>query len=442
MRRMFFGAAALLGLLLAFASSATAAELTLNDCIEQALRTRYNIIATRGAEDLAKAGHRAALGAFLPSVDAYYARRTTEYSDRLGSDIDPTTGAITYGDRPDYSTTSTSYGVESGMALIKIGNWFNYFAARQERDAARLDVIASEQDLIQAVKTAYYLYLAAEQNVAVQQDAVKRSEEQLKLIQSKYELGSAALSDVLKQKVQLGNDQLNLLEAENSVLTTRASLAFTVGVDPRTDIVFSTKYLVREFNESVDDAIAFGLSNRPALLSLERGAGASRNRLKSARSEYLPSVNGFLSWGADESTTDQYGPELEFKSKALNYGFQLNWAVFNGFSREREVTRSKVARNNARALLADERNRIASEIKAKYSTVMQLREARRVATDNVAAATEDLKITQEKYNLGAATILDLLNAQVSLKQAQVALIRVDFDSNTAIANLENLMGRM
>ena len=60
----------------------------------------------------------------------------------------------------------------------------------------------------------------------------------------------------------------------------------------------------------------------------------------------------------------------------------------------------------------------------------------------MAAAEEDLKITQEKYNLGAATILDLLDAQVSLKEAQVALIQVDFGLNLAIAQLENAMGKM
>ena len=59
-----------------------------------------------------------------------------------------------------------------------------------------------------------------------------------------------------------------------------------------------------------------------------------------------------------------------------------------------------------------------------------------------AAAEEDLKITREKYNLGAATILDLLDAQVSLKTAQVALIQVDFDLNLAVAKLENAMGKV
>ena len=92
--------------------------------------------------------------------------------------------------------------------------------------------------------------------------------------------------------------------------------------------------------------------------------------------------------------------------------------------------------------MADQRNLVASQIKTAYLNIQQLKEQKNVSQSNVDASTEDLKITQEKYNLGAATILDLLNAQVSLKQAQVTLIQADFDLNLAISRLENAMGKM
>ncbi len=63
-----------------------------------------------------------------------------------------------------------------------------------------------------------------------------------------------------------------------------------------------------------------------------------------------------------------------------------------------------------------------------------------MSQENVDAATEDLKITQEKYNLGAATILDLLNAQVSLKQAQVSMIQARFRSESVGGTSRKLYG--
>jgi outer membrane protein len=92
--------------------------------------------------------------------------------------------------------------------------------------------------------------------------------------------------------------------------------------------------------------------------------------------------------------------------------------------------------------LSDTRNSTIATVKSSYMEIEQLKKQVEVSTENVAAAEEDFRITQEKYNLGAATILDLLTSQVSLKEAQVALIRVQFDLNLAVARLENAMGKM
>ena len=110
-----------------------------------------------------------------------------------------------------------SLTLSADMTLISFPNIFSYTSTKASHAAAKLDVLASEQDLIYSVKTAYYAFLAAVENVDVQEEAVKRAEEQLKLIESRFELGSASRSDVLKQKVQFGNDRLSLLRATNSV---------------------------------------------------------------------------------------------------------------------------------------------------------------------------------------------------------------------------------
>jgi outer membrane protein TolC len=63
-----------------------------------------------------------------------------------------------------------------------------------------------------------------------------------------------------------------------------------------------------------------------------------------------------------------------------------------------------------------------------------------VAEDQVASAQEDLDIAQEKYNLGAATILDILVAQVSLSEAESGQIQAGYDWLLSIAELERAMG--
>jgi len=440
-------------------------KMTLDDCIEMALQTRLSIISARGEEDRAKANQRWALGSFLPRVQASYGYSKSKsfdatYDQLFITDVEDTIitnviGSDTARDYQLYATdyairevaqrdqdrTSKSLSLSGSMYLFNLANWFNYFGARTDRAVAHLDVINSEQDLIFAVKTSYYALLATSENVAVQEQAVRRSEEQLKLIQSRYDLGSAALSDVLKQKVRFGNDRLTLLSAQNGVEDARSLLSYTIGLDPNIDVEYSTEYTKREYTGSLEDAVNFGLEHQPGLLSAQKALSASNMAVKSRYAEYLPTVSLFGSYGWSDGTS---GDTVTFNlsSKSRTFGFNVSWNIFDGFSRERNVTSAKINRNNARAALSDTRNMVSREVKTAYLEINKLQQQKQVSLENVEAAEEDLKITQEKYNLGAATILDLLNVQVSLKEAQVTLIRADFDLNLAVARLENAMGKM
>ena len=449
-----------LGLL---SSLVEAKELTLDDCINLALQNRAAIIRARGAESQAGAAQRSALGAFLPNVRAAYSYskgkqtdinpadvRVTEYKDTIITrTIDGVTADDVYSMPVAFETTteqdegpSKSWYVGAGLDVLNVANWFDYAAASAAKASAKLDVLASEQDLITAVKVSYYAYLAAVENVAVQEDAVKRADEQLKLIESRFELGSASKSDVLRQKVQFGNDQLSFLRANNAVIQSKADLAYTVGIDPREEHQFSSDYRVREYVGTLDEAIGFGMEHNPRLLSTEKTADQAKHTLRSAKSGYLPTLSASADWRKFNGTQAYQWGSFDFSNKSYSIGFSVSYNIFDGFLREQRVNSAGVFRNNAMADLADARNSTIAVVKSSYLEIDLLKKQANVSTENVAAAEEDFRITQEKYNLGAATILDLLTSQVSLNEAQVALIRVQFDLNLAIARLENAMGKM
>ena len=461
--RSFLVTATVMLMVVCLAGTVMAEQLTLDDCIELALKNRSSIIRARGAEISAAAGARSALGAFLPQISASYS-----YSRGKETNIEPSiyvdtafSGVIdtfiigndTVFDH-SYVPTGGAYftppdqdrGPSKNLSLgasmyFSVPQLFDYSAAKANHAKSKLDIIASEQDLIYAVKVSYYAFLANAQNVATQEEAVKRAEEQLKLIESKFELGSAAKSDVLKQKVQYGNDRLALLRGQNAVTNARANLAYTVGLDPREEHEFSTTYSVREYDGSLEEAIGFGVDHNPTLLSQQKFIDGARHSVRSAKASYLPSVSGSFSLSKYNGTYS-YPTVFERSSVSKDLGLRVSWNIFDGFYREKRVSDAKVNYNNSRADFSDLRNRTVSDIKTGYSEIDQFKQQKSVSQENVAAADEDLNITQEKYNLGAATILDLLDAQVSLKQAQVSLISVDFDLNLAIAKLEKSMGKM
>jgi outer membrane protein len=438
-----------------------AQELTLDGCIRLAKEKRASIIQARGSQSMAAAEKRAALGAFLPSIRGSYSyskgKETaidpansygTDYVTVLDTTVVGTDTAIDALSRPTTIVTSNeqdqgpskSWSLSADLTLVSVPNWFSLAAAGASKASADLDVLASEQDLVYAVRVAYFAYLASVQNVDVQREAVKRAEEQLKLIQSRFELGSASMSDVLKQKVLFGNDRLGMLDAENGIVNAEANLAYTIGLDPRESHSFSSSYQVNEYAGTLDEAVGYGLDNNPSLLSQTKTVAAAGYSLNAAVASYLPTLSLGVDWRKFNGT-QAYPTAFDYSSNTRTFGLTVGWNIFDGFAREQRVTQAKVYQNNAKAGLADLRNSTVASIKTAYLDIEKQKERRAVSQENVAAAQEDLRITQEKYNLGAATILDLLNAQVSLKEAQVALIQVDFDLNLAIAKLEQAMGK-
>ena len=64
-----------------------------------------------------------------------------------------------------------------------------------------------------------------------------------------------------------------------------------------------------------------------------------------------------------------------------------------------------------------------------------------ITATSVAAATEDLRVQQERYRLGASTIVDVLTSQEALNQAEVDVVNARFNYLRAKAQLEALIGR-
>ncbi|MCH7946736.1 MAG: TolC family protein [candidate division Zixibacteria bacterium] len=408
----------------------SAETLTLDQCIEHALKTRANVIIARGRESLAGKDKLRALGNFLPNVDGSYSYSKAKQSAIVIDNI--TAAAQDYG--PDKSLSI------SAGATFSFSNVFNYLGARASHGAAHLAAIDTEQELIYQVKTAYYNYLRAVQSEEVNEQAVERSKEQLKLVESRYELGSAAYSDVLSQRVQYGTDRLELLKARNNTSTSKALLSYTAGLDPNKEVEFSTVEDMREYEGTLEQATNFGISHEPGYLSSLKDYSASRYGVKTTLAEYLPSFTAFARY-TDFVGTQAFPVVFEYSFNSLTYGFQISYSIFDGFGKQREIGRSKISRNNARATLSDTKNAVVQQIRTAYADIQNQKEGLLVAEETVAAAEEDMKIVQERYNLGAATILDLLKAQENLKRAQVSFINTRFSLNLSIANLDNSMGK-
>jgi multidrug efflux system outer membrane protein len=164
----------------------------------------------------------------------------------------------------------------------------------------------------------------------------------------------------------------------------------------------------------------------------ERNASAL---LSTQREQYLPS----LSVGATAGRYDSRLFPSALKRSQLVFGMTV--PIWNGGTRELAVARARADRDVATATRLD-LERGAGEIMAQaYHGYVTSRGGIDLAWIGVAAATENYRVQQARYREGATTILDLLEAQVALSEAQAALIDARYSARLALARIEALLGR-
>jgi len=406
-----------------------AEELTLDDCIQMALENHPDVVRAEGNVKTASADLWNAAGQFLPSLGA-----SGSISESWGNRLD--VNGVEYSDW----SKRYSFGVSASMTAFDGGRmFFNYFSSRANKAYYKYQAEGTRQNLVLSVKTTYFAYLAAQKIKEVRTEALKRGEEQLKLAESRFEVGSASKSDVLKARVQYGNDKLNLFEADNNVKTSLADLAYLIGMDVNTEVQISTEYKANQYEGSERDALDYGLDHQPGFLSVKKDMTVSKLSLWSAYAQYLPSIRVSVSRGYSNSRWREL-EHLRDTDGSWSVSTTINIPIFEQFSRKRAVTRAKATLNDSRAAFYYARNNLALEIKKAYLDMNNAHEKLAVADETVKSAQEDMDLVQEKYNLGAATILELLDAQVSLITAQNDQIQAEFDYNLAVSSLENAMG--
>lgn len=414
---------------------------TIDQCIQMARDTDPTLMQFRNSMKTAGTQVWWKAGQFLPNVSVSGNYRKVKRGPTSERVVDLGGGVIeVLPSQPEeeYSDYSAGYSI-SQYGFNVLGTAWDYLQSRAQKHGAEYSYGQTVSDLDFYVKTNYYLVLKSKNDLEVAQDAVGRSEELLKLFQEKYELGSASLSEVLKQKVQFGNDQLTLVRARNNYRIYRDQLALIVGINPNEDFDIADLELTTEEIGEIGDYISKVREYHPTLRSAEENVAASRHGVLSAWSDYLPTLDIGYSFNWSKNTFDdlkKFGPYDHTGS----FYFGVSLSIFDRFQKHYSVSVAKANLNNARASEAYTRNEIIKDIRDAYLGIKLAEETLNVTGETERAASEDMELVQAKYNLGAAALWELLDAQVSLKTAQFDKVKAEFDYNLAFAKLKNAMG--
>jgi outer membrane protein len=413
------------------ADSLAARPIPLNEAVALGQENALAAVQARGQVRTAESSVRAARFALLPTVNVSLGQ-VNQSGDRLDAQ-----GRLVPYLAPNPWTYST--GLNSSVNLFDGGRRLSEIRrTRSEVTAAEANEVTQRFNVALQVKTQYYTILAARESEAAALAQLGQAQQQLTASIARTNAGVATLSDSLRSVVAVGNAQLALLTARNNIRVASAALTRLVGSEtPVTALPSDTLDLTLTPIDSASlDAL---LEQGPLVRQAEAQLTSARAAQRTSRTGYLPTVD--LTYSKSGNGFDRlYGLRDPF-AYTNNFRISLNYALWNGYTREDGVNRARVQTENAQAAARDAR------LGAEQNFVQQLASMRtaqqRIALQqtSVAAAQEDLRVQQQRYALGASTLLDVLTSQSTLDAARSALIQARQDFRISRAQLEALVGR-
>lgn len=421
-----------LSLAAASAGAAQTRSVTLDEAIRLSARVQPAVVQAAAAVETADARRRSALGEYLPTVSAQSS--ASDFFSEGTSRIDPITGQITGGNSTNRSlSTSLSASLDLFTGFRRGADMR---AARAGQEAADASLIDARFQQALATTNQFLDALAASQLLRVRESSVKRAESQLNVSVAKLKAGSATRSDSLRSLVTLGTAQLDLISTQALLAQAEANLARLTGLPGRVQAADDSAFY--RVVPPVDTATlrAEAESKSPRVKSAAANAAEARANVGASRSSYWPTLSLAANTGWNGSRANDYNFQNQ---RQLSLG--LRWNLFNGFQRELNIVQQEASQDLAEANASDAQRQVDADLITALAQLDAARQRIQITGISVAAATEDLRVQQERYRLGASTIVDLLTSQEALNQAEVDVVNARFDYLRAKAQIEALIGR-
>jgi outer membrane protein TolC len=322
-------------------------------------------------------------------------------------------------------------------------------AATRRADAASAVAIAeleiARRGLVATVTGLYYGVAAADQKLAIAQQAEAEAADFTKLTSQREQAREAAHADTVKAQLQQQQRERELSDAKLNADKARLELGVLLFPDPRTPFSISVQDMPASLAPR-DQVNQLAAKNNAELKSALGTIAASNADVLAARAGYLPTIGLNYTYGIDANEFAANGPMTPDGTRARNLGYSaavtVNLPVWDWLSTEHKVKQSEIKRDAAKIALTATQRRLIAQLDETYAEAEAARNQLASLNASVDTAAESLRLTKLRYTGGEATVLEVVDAQAAFITAQNAREDGRVRYETALAQLQTLTGTM
>lgn len=304
-------------------------------------------------------------------------------------------------------------------------------------NAQEHEVRKTELDIIHAIRTTFIDILKKRALLTVKKTALAGNERHLTQAMALYREGVSPRSDVSKSEVQVSNSRLEVVAAENAVLSAKATLSAFMGV-PVT-VLFDVDGRAVDSAEpeglpAVNEFQAEARGLRPEIKGFKARLGAADAAIGQSESGLYPNVSLDASYGWQENS---FVP----MDKKWGVGLTVGIPVFEQFTARSKVNQAKANRNGLKAVEMQTLRAIELEVEQAWLFLKEARERLQVSSKALEQATEDMRISEGRYKEGFGNILEVIDARTALTSAGTNSVIAAYDIASARATLDRATGK-
>ncbi|HVX40437.1 MAG TPA: TolC family protein [Gemmatimonadaceae bacterium] len=390
--------------------------ITLDDAIGIALQQNTAVRQAENASDLSAATVHEQKLQLLPSLNL-----NVNGANNLGRNFSQSDGAIV-----NQQTQSLNTGVSSSLTLFDGGkNVANVRAAQASNDAASQDLTRAKQTAVFTVMSNFVSLTNAQQQLEVQQENLKSLAAQEAQIQKLVDAGTRPIADLYQAQASVASAKLAVTQASNAIELAKVDLIQTLQLDPAAtyDFVAPQASGVSAASYNLQTLITQAWANRADLDAQNARVSAAQQSVKAAAASKLPTVSVGASYSTGYSSagnaafTDQLNQR---QGGGLSIGVSL--PIFDKGASSLAEQRAQIDEENAQLALAQQKQQIALDVRRAYLNEQSAEQQLAAAQAQLTAAQNAVDATQKRYEVGAATLVEVTQSRAQQVQAASAVI--------------------
>ncbi len=418
-----------------FSSSFAQDTLSLDAAIREAMSKNHSIQISKYSAEIADNNAIAGNAGLLPKVDLNAGTNMSVSDTRVeySNNLPPTeqSGAVSRGNNASINLTYTLFD--------GFGNVYTFRKLKAADDLAELQSRQQIETTLSQVIVAYYQLSRQSENVRINDDLIRISNNRFERAKIKTDFGGTSL-EKLNAEVDLNTDSLSVASTNLAYRQAKNNLNLLLGraIDADTKV---SKTLDLENEILLASVMDESVKSNASLLSAEKSKKISELDLQIAKAARMPRLNLSSAYAYNESKNDA-GFVLLNRTTGPSAGLALSFNLFDGNRKNTVISNARISSDISRQRFEETVRKLEAEVSNAYLAYQNNIYILQLTERNLRTASLNFSRTEELYGLGQVSGLQFRDAQLNLTRSQNRIIEARYNAKISELELMRITGKL